>query len=150
VSSIKQQLQTLCLAYIEERINGANQAIQFAQDSANEETKSSSGDKYETGRAMAQLEIEKINAQLNEAKKLKQNLLQLESIAANEKVQPGNLVITNQGKFYISIPAGQFTIENEIYFAISPYSPIGHELLYLTTGDRFMFNKKEYVIQQIL
>ena len=148
--SIKQQLHALCLAYIEERIKGANQAIQFAQDAANEETKSSSGDKYETGRAMAQLEIEKINTQLNEAKKLKQNLLQPENTTASEKVQPGSLVITNQGKFYISIPAGQLIINKEIYFAISPSSPIGHELLYLTTGDRFTFNKKEFIIQQIL
>jgi hypothetical protein len=150
VPSIKQQLHALCLAYIEERIKGANQAIKFAQDSANEETKSSSGDKYETGRAMAQLEIEKINTQLNEAKKLKQILLQLESVTANEKIQPGNLVITNHGKFYISIPAGQFTIDGEVYFAISPSSPIGQELLYLTAGDRFTFNKKELVIQKVM
>jgi transcription elongation GreA/GreB family factor len=148
--SIKQQLHALCLAYIEERIQGANQAIKFAQDSANEETKSSSGDKYETGRAMAQLEIEKINTQLNESKKLKQNLLQLESVTANEKVQPGSLVITSQGKFYISIPAGQFTIDGEIYFSISPSSPIAQELLYLTIGDRFTFNKKEFVIQKVM
>jgi hypothetical protein len=150
VPSIKQQLHALCLAYIEERIQGASQAIKFAQDSANEETKSSSGDKYETGRAMAQLEIEKINTQLNEAKKLKQNLLQLENTIATETAQPGSLVITSQGKFYISIPAGQFTIDGEIYFAISPSSPIAQELLYLTIGNRFMFNKKEFIIQQIL
>jgi transcription elongation GreA/GreB family factor len=150
VPSIKQQLHALCLAYIEERIQGANQAIKFAQDSANEETKSSSGDKYETGRAMAQLEIEKINTQLNEAKKLKQNLIQLENAIVTERVQPGGLVITNQGKFYISIPAGQFIIDGEIYFAISPSSPIAQELLYLTIGDRLTFNKKEFIIQQIL
>lgn len=147
--SIKKQLYSLCLAYIEEKILGANQAIQFAQDSANEETKSSSGDKYETGRAMAQLEIEKINTQLNEAKKLKQNLLQLENTIATERVQPGSLVITNQGMFYISIPAGQFTIDNEIYFAISPSSPIAQQLLFSNAGDRFTFNKKEFVIQRI-
>jgi len=150
VPSIKKQLHSLCLAHIDERIQGANQAIQFAQDSANEETKSSSGDKYETGRAMAQLEIEKINTQLNEAKKLKQNLLQLENAIATERVQPGSLVITNQGKFYISIPAGQFIIDGETYFAISASSPIAQQLLFSNLGDRFEFNKKEFFIQQIL
>lgn len=149
MASIKQQLYALCLGYIEERIKNSEQAIQFAQDSANEETKSSSGDKYETGRAMAQLEIEKINTQLNEAKKLKLNLLQLENTVATERVQPGNLVTTNQGKFYISIPAGQFTIDNETYFAISPSSPIAQQLLFSNAGDRFTFNKKEFVIQRI-
>ena len=100
-------------------------------------------------RAMAQLEIEKINTQLNEAKKLKQNLFQLESAIITEKVQPGNLVITNQGKFYISIPAGQFTLENEIYFAISPSSPIAQKLLGLKEGDQFSFNKKEFVVRGV-
>jgi len=77
VPSVKKQLYSLCLAYIDERIQVANQAIQFAQDSANDETKSTAGDKYETGRAMAQLEIEKINAQLNESKKLSKILFNL-------------------------------------------------------------------------
>ncbi|HEV8511857.1 MAG TPA: 3-oxoacyl-ACP synthase [Cyclobacteriaceae bacterium] len=150
MASIKQQLYALCLKYIDERIKSAEQAIQFAQGSANEETKSSSGDKYETGRAMAQLEIEKINTQLNESKKIKLNLIQLENAAVNERVQPGSLVITSQGKFYISIPAGQFTIDKEIYFAISPSSPIAQQLLFSKVGDHFEFNKKEFVIQQIL
>lgn len=150
MASIKQRLYAQCLKYIEERIKSAEQAIRFAQDSANEETKSSSGDKYETGRAMAQLEIEKINTQLNEAKKLKLSLTQLENTIANEKVQPGSLVITSQGKFYISIPAGQLTVDKEIYFAISPSSPIAQQLLFSNAGDSFTFNKKEFIIQQIL
>ena len=147
--SVKKQLYTLCLAYIEEKIQSASQAIKFAQDSANDETKSTAGDKYETGRAMAQLEIEKINTQLNESKKLKQNLLHLENTIATENVQPGSLVITNQGKFYISIPASQFTIDGEVYFAVSPSSPIAQQLLFSKAGDRFEFNKKEFVIQRV-
>lgn len=148
--SIKEQLHTLCLAYIEERIKGSNQAIQFAQASANEETKSSAGDKYETGRAMAQLEIEKNSTQLAEAKKIKQILLQLDPTKSTETIQAGSLTITNEGRFYISIPAGQFTIEGENYFAISPSSPIAQKLFGLKVEDKFSFNKKEFVIQWIL
>ena len=148
--SIKEQLHTLCLAYIEERIKGANQAIHFAQASANEETKSSAGDKYETGRAMAQLEIEKNSTQLVEAQKLKQILIQLDPTKTNETIQAGSLVITNQGRFYISIPAGQFTIEGEVYFAISPSAPIAQKLLGLKSGDQFNFNKKEFKVERIL
>jgi len=149
VSSIKQQLHTLCLVYVEERIKGANEAIQFAQASANEETKSSAGDKYETGRAMAQLEIEKNSAQLAEARKLKQLLFQLDPTKTTETIQAGSLVITSQGRFYISIPAGQYTIEGEIYFAVSPSSPIAQKLLGLKADDQFMFNKKEFVVEEV-
>ena len=149
MSTIKQQLHSLCLAYIEKRIKGSHQAIQFAQASANEETKSSAGDKYETGRAMAQLEIEKNSAQLGEAQKLKQILLQLDPSKTSDTIQAGSLIVTNHGSFYISIPAGQFTLEGEIYFAISPASPIAQKLVGLRKGDRFSFNKKEFEVGQI-
>ena len=42
-----------------------------AQQAANEEGKSSAGDKYETGRAMMQIERDKAAQQLDEALKLK-------------------------------------------------------------------------------
>ena len=150
MSTIKQQLHSRCLTYIEERIKGASQAIQFAQGSANEETKSSAGDKYETGRAMAQLEIEKNNMQLVEAQKLKQTLLQLDSTKVSETVHAGSLVITNQGRYYVSVPAGQFAIDGENYFAVSPSSPIARILLGLKVGDLASFNKKEFIVQSVL
>jgi len=149
VFSTKQQLHALCLAYIEERIKSVNEAIQFAQTSANEETKSSAGDKYETGRAMAQLEIEKNTAQLAESQRLKQTLLQLDPNKITTTIQHGSLVITNHERFYISIPAGQFTIEGTNYFAISPSSPIAQKLLGLKADDGFTFNKKDFVIKRI-
>ncbi len=149
MSTIKQQLHALCLAYIEERIKGAHQAIQFAQSSANEETKSSAGDKYETGRAMAQLEIEKNTTQLGEAQKLKQIILQLDPAKITETIQAGSLAITNQGLFYVSIPAGKFTLEDENYFAVSPSSPIAQKLLGLKTGEHFNFNRKEFEVEQV-
>jgi hypothetical protein len=149
MTTIKQQLHTLCLAYIEERIRAANQAVQFAQSSANEETKSSAGDKYETGRAMAQLEIEKNTTQLIEAQKLKQSLIQLDPARTTDIIQSGSLVITDQGKFYISIPAGLFTIDGETFFAVSPSAPLAQKLLGLKKEDIFSFNKKEFVIKQL-
>jgi hypothetical protein len=54
---------------VHQRIASAEEAIRMAQESANQEGKSSAGDKYETGRAMAQLEIEKASGQLAEANK---------------------------------------------------------------------------------
>lgn len=146
---IKKQLHTLCLAFVEQRIATAAQAIQSAQASANEETKSSAGDKYETGRAMAQLEIEKNSTQLAEAQRLRQILLQINPERKSETIQSGSLVITSQGNFYITIPAGQFTIDGEAYFAISPTSPIAQKLLGLKSGDQFSFNKKEFVVKEL-
>ena len=50
---IKFRLHAACQTFIEQRMAAAAQAMQAAQESANSDTKSSAGDKYETGREMA-------------------------------------------------------------------------------------------------
>ena len=147
--SIKQQLYARCLAFVHERIATSKEAIHIAQQSANEETKSSAGDKYETGRAMAQLEIEKNTSQLAESLKLKQSLEQIQVDYESETVHVGSLVITSQGNFYIAISAGQFIIDGETYLVISPASPIGQKLMGLHTQEGFTFNKREFLVLQV-
>ena len=147
---IKTLLHSLCLAYINQRIDTAQKAIEIAQASANEETKSSAGDKYETGRAMMQLEIEKNSVQLAEAMKLKKALTDINPEKETITIQPGSAVITNQGNFYISISAGQLKVNDQIYFAISPVSPIGAKLIGLKEGDQIAFNNKEYRIVKVI
>ena len=149
MTSIKHQLYYLCLACIVERIATAQLAIQEAQASSNEETKSSAGDKYETGRAMAQLEIEKSAAQLAEAMKLKQTLEALAEKKPTENAQAGSLVMTDQGNFYLTIPAGQLIVDHKTYYAISVDSPIGARLLGLKLGSSFTLRDKTYRIEQI-
>ncbi|HTJ51518.1 MAG TPA: hypothetical protein VL443_18795 [Cyclobacteriaceae bacterium] len=147
---LKQKLFDLCYTYVSKRIETANDAIKIAQASANEETKSSAGDKYETGRAMMQLEIEKNTVQLHEAMKLKQMLDQLQSSKHTTTVQSGSLVITDSACYYIAISAGQLTCENKTYFAIAPTSPIGILMQGLKSGESFIFNKKKIVINEVM
>lgn len=125
------------------------EAIATAQASANEETKSSSGDKYETGRAMAQLEMEKYGEQLAEALRIKQALSQLVLATPNTIVQNGSLVWTDQGNFFISVSAGQFPLDGKTVYAISAASPIGTILLGRKPGDQFEFRGKKAVIHSI-
>lgn len=147
--SLKVRLHSLCQAYIEQRIDTAQKAIAIAQASANEETKSSAGDKYETGRAMAQLEIEKNSVQLAEAQKLKIAIAQIKPDHPTNTVQSGSLVVTNQSNFYIAISAGQLTLDNINYFSISPASPVGSKLMGLKEGAQFSFNTKTYLIEKV-
>lgn len=147
---LKQYLHSCCLAYIQERIAVAQEAIRSAQLSANEETKSSAGDKYETGRAMAQLEIEKNSEQLAEALRLKHVLEQISTDHHSETVHAGSVVVTDQGNFYVAIGAGPFTVEGKSYFAISSASPIGQKLMGLQGQETFTFNKKAYLIEQVI
>ena len=149
MASIKEHLYNHCIGYVQSRAAAAEQAIRDSQLSANEETKSSAGDKYETGRAMAQLDIEKNTIQLTEARKLMQALEQIKDVPSFA-VRPGSLAITNQGNFYLSISAGQINLDDKIYFAISPASPIGQKLVGLTKLESFIFNNKTFNILEVL
>ncbi|GAL85482.1 hypothetical protein MYP_2711 [Sporocytophaga myxococcoides] len=147
--SVKIKLYELCVAFVEQRIASSQKAIEHAQLAANEETKSSAGDKYETGRAMMQLEIEKQSVQLGEAMKLKQVLSQINPEKTTDTIQSGSLVFTDQGNFYISISAGKLDIDGITYFAVSPVSPIGTLLIGKNSGETIILNAKTFTIRMI-
>ena len=127
----------------------AQEAISMAQSSANEETKSSAGDKYETGRAMMQLEIEQNSAQLAETLKLKEVLAKVYIDKPTQKVDDGSLVITNQGNFFMAISVGQVVIDDKTFLVIASESPIGAKLKGLKAGESLSFNNKTYKIEQV-
>src|ERR1700679_1100847 len=103
---LKKELYQKCLAYVQNRMEAPKQALDDAQAAANDETKSSAGDKYETSREMIQQETDRNQAQLNEANKLLVALNQINVSAVCETALPGSLITTNNGKFYIAISAG--------------------------------------------
>lgn len=149
MTGIKEQLHQLCMLYVEERIASAEQAITAARESANDDTKSSAGDKYETGREMMQQEIDRNRRQLEESQKLKIVLDQINDAKPSEFVQNGSLVTTNYGKFYISISRGQLAVEGCNYFAVSAASPIGLKLMKQKPGYEFDFNGKLFRVESI-
>ena len=146
---IKKQLFSLCEQYADNIIDTAQEAIDIAQSSANEETKSSSGDKYETGRSMMQLEIEKLSTQLAEGLKLKKTLAQINKVGVHQTVQPGSIVYTNNGNFFISIGAGKLNVDGTDFMAISFSSPIGQELFNKKENDAFEFRGKKFIIESL-
>jgi transcription elongation GreA/GreB family factor len=149
MSTHKQKLYALCLEHVQRRVQDISQALKEVQQSADEETKSTAGDKYETARAMAQNEMEKLNAQLQENRKLQQVLEQIDPFRSAPVIQLGSAVKTTQGNFYISVSAGALGQGKEAYYAISPASPIGTRLMGQKVGGEFQFNQKTYRIESV-
>jgi len=147
--SIKQDLYARCQQYVQQRIDTARQAMESAQESANSESKSSAGDKYETGRAMAQLERDRHAQLLAEARKMEQELTRLNVDRDYDIVQPGSLVSTNRGTFFISISAGKLTLDATDYFAVSPASPVAVALSGHRAGEVVTFNKLPYQVLSV-
>lgn len=149
MNDLKHKLYNACRQYVSKRLEANERAIALLQQDANEETKSSVGDKYETSRAMMQLEIEKHAAQLTALHKLNYVLDKIDPDNVNSVAASGSVVVTPQGNFYMSISAGQLLIDGTVYMAVSPGSPIGNKLLGLKEGERFVFNNQEFVIKAI-
>jgi transcription elongation GreA/GreB family factor len=138
-----------CQTYVQQRIDTAQQAMKAAQESANEESKSSAGDKYETGRAMAQLERDRHAQLLAEALKLQQELARINIEKTYQTGQPGSVVSTDRGRFFISISAGKLSVAGIDYFAVSPVSPIATLLIGHKVGDVVSFNKQPYRVLSV-
>ena len=104
------------------------------------ESKSSAGDKHETGRAMIQLDREKLGEQIKKAEKNKIVLNQLKHYKSSGVVCFGSAVQTNNSNYYITIPVSNCLIETNTFHCISPQSPIGVLLLGKKVGDQIKFN----------
>ena len=135
---------------IEEKIENSSSALLSIKESRDSATKSSAGDKHETGRAMMQLELEKLEVQLNHALIQKKDLEKFDPKIIHEKVEFGSLVLSNQGNYFVSIGIGNMEIEGMKYFAISLASPIGQLINNRKVGDLIHFRGTDIKIEKII
>ncbi|MBS1587264.1 MAG: 3-oxoacyl-ACP synthase [Bacteroidetes bacterium] len=147
---LKQFLYELCKKYIADGMAAASQTIADAREAANDDTKSSAGDKYETAREMMQQEIDLNTAHLNELQKLKAILDQVNPAVHSGVIQPGSIVCTSQGNYFIAISIGKLLVNNSTYYAVSASAPLAMRLLGQKAGDTVEFNDKEFRIHEVL
>ncbi len=145
----KQELILKCQELIKDRLLLIQQNMAYAQKSANEETKSSAGDKYETGRAIAQMERDKGAIQLAEVLKLKKVIDQINPGSKAKGVGLGSIVYTDQGVFLIAVSLGAIEIGNVKIISISPISPLGQKFIKRAAGDLVIFNDTKYSILEV-
>jgi hypothetical protein len=146
----KEELYQKCVQMIENQIFLAQQGIENAQQAANEETKSSAGDKYETTRAMMQIEIENCSKRLAESQKLYNTLQNISFLKNHTSSISGSLLITTQGNYFLAVGIGKIEVQGNNYFVISPMSPIGALLQNKKVGEQVSFQNKKIEILQIV
>ncbi|HLV14560.1 MAG TPA: hypothetical protein VKY41_05220 [Xanthomarina sp.] len=147
---LKQQLYLQCKEFSNNRFNSIQKTIEEIQESLTSETKSSAGDKHETGRAMLQLEREKAGNQLAEIKKILEILSKIDISKTSDTVCMGSLVLTTSSNYFISISAGELQFSGQVFYAISPITPIGKLLLGKQIGASIRFREQEFKIIDIL
>lgn len=146
---LKIQLFKACKQQLASRREAVDAILTNVAISLKEETKSSAGDKHETGRAMLQLERENAGQQLAEIEKLEVILNRISSEISEGPVHMGNVVETSQAKYFMAIPAGALAIDDHVFYAIGATSPIGQRLLGKKEGDEVRFRESAFTITSI-
>ncbi|CAL2080007.1 3-oxoacyl-ACP synthase [Tenacibaculum sp. 190524A05c] len=147
--SVKEQLFKECQLYVEKREQTIREIMASNKKALLSETKSSAGDKHETGRAMLQLEMEKASQQIAVVQQMKEVLHRVKTTESSEVVRLGSLVQTDKARYYLTISIGPVSVNDETYFVISSSSPIGKLLLGKQVKDVIQFNGQQIKITQI-
>lgn len=148
--NLKNELHTLCLQNIDDRYGKIQKNFDSIQEAMLSETKSTAGDKHETGRAMLQLEREKLGKQLAEIQKLKEVLFKINPKTTAIHGCLGSIIYTSQANYFIAVSIGEITAQHEKFYAIAANTPIGKLLLGKKEGDAITFRNQSFVIEKIV
>ena len=146
---LREELLIECKKILQGRIDRIKRIMDEAQASSNEESKSSAGDKYETGRAMMQLEKDKAASQLSETLNLRKALDQINLNKPTSIIRLGSIVQTDYGYFFLAAALGNIDFKGNKYFAISPVSPVGEKLLNKKAGERITVKDRTFQIMKV-
>ena len=145
----KEELLQFCWDYVNQRTERLENSGASLQESLDSETKSSAGDKHETGRAMVQLEQEKLAQQLQELNRTKAVLQKIDIEKKTDKIRLGSLVRTSLAQYFIAISAGVFKQEGNLIYCISSGAPIAQLLLGKEVGETFSFNGTSHSVLEV-
>jgi len=138
-----------CQNHISEKIQHLQEALLELKLGAENESKSSAGDKHETARAMMHLEQEKITMQLDELLRQKSELLKIDVTNTSKQIAKGSLVKTNRGFLFLSVAIGKIVTDGTPVFSLSMQSPLGKNLNGLVKGDKVTTNGMQYVVEEV-
>ena len=146
---IKEVLLKQCILIVNNRLETVEKIISSNQKALQSETKSSAGDKHETGRAMLQLEIEKASQQFIAIQEMKLVLAKIDVLKESKAACLGSVIETDGFRYFLAVSVGKITANNKDYFAISVFSPIGKLLLGKQQGEELLFNNTSIKIHKV-
>lgn len=147
----KEDILKKCKDIATSKVQQFEARIAEIKTSTGAETKSTAGDKHETGRAMMQLEEEKAQHQLAVAQSNLAQIISIKALSMGEikTVRQAALVQLNTGVFFISVPLGKIELHDQSVYCLSWEAPIVQAMKGLKKGDRFAFNDRSFTILEV-
>ena len=146
MKSKKSEIHANLRSILKKTLDEARREYVLAKESRDSDTKSSAGDKFETGREMMQREMDKLSALVDNTLNSIAKLDRIADLPVSAVISEGSLVETDQDTYYISIGYGKL----EDAYAISIESPLGIELKGKKVGDRVEMRGRIITIKSIL
>ncbi|MFN5223341.1 MAG: GreA/GreB family elongation factor [Bacteroidota bacterium] len=135
-----------CMELLGKRRNELMEAIDAIQQGANADTKSTAGDKHETARAMAQLDVEMLSKQLAETNKSIEILKRIPTNNTSKTIQQGSVVETSMGTFYLSVGLGNIQVDGKTIMSISTESPMAKAIMGKKAGDTIEWRSQQMTV----
>lgn len=146
---LKVLLHAHCLNVLNERIREAGDALEDVRTSLLPATKSTAGDQHDTARALARIELEKQQAVLQHLSMMRNTLTSMDPREHHETVEPGALISTDLGAFYIAISLGKVMLGDTPVWVISPQAPLFQVLKDTPIGEIAFFNGQAYRMHRV-
>lgn len=136
---------------VTEKTTRAHVHVDEIRSSLLNENKSSAGDKHETSRAMAQIELEKASKNAGELDRVLQVLRQMSSLTGKQKqIALGTLIQCTNFYIFVSVGLGEIEWQGSTVYTSSFNAPLIQLLRSKKQGDSFQFNGKEEHILALL
>ncbi|MDC7994942.1 GreA/GreB family elongation factor [Altibacter sp. HG106] len=146
----KKDLLQACFLHVQQKKESVEKRLAAIVESLQQATKSSAGDKHETGRAMLQLDRENLGKQLAEIEKTQAVLKRIDLSGDSAHIRHGSVVITDAGNYFLSASVGAIEMKGDTYYCISVQSPMGKALLGQQEGNSVSCNGRNVLIRQLL
>ena len=138
-----------CVEIAKSKVLALKTELNSIREATTSESKSTAGDKHETGRAMIHLEQEKLHKQLAEAQAVVAELERIDGSVSQTKIGLGSLIKTNKGAFFLAAGLGKIELNGQTYFVVSTKAPIAAQFLGRSVGDKANMNGMMYDIQSV-
>ena len=121
----KNEILIHCKQVLTEKVHSFKDKLNELVSDAENDSKSSAGDKHETSRAMMQIEYEKISRLLKEMQRQKNDLEKVDIDSVSGKIKNGSIIKTNNGYLFLGAAVGKIEVDGIPVMSITPGSPIG-------------------------
>ncbi|MHC5354313.1 hypothetical protein ACYSNX_09050 [Myroides sp. LJL115] len=147
--TLKENLKKICLERLNEKIMAFQGIIEDLALDAQNDAKSSAGDKHETALSMMHIEQENLSKKIRENIAIRDIIQKIDAKKVSDQVEFGSVVQLNTVYLFLSAALPKISFDQESILAISMDAPIAKQLVGRKVNDSFVFNNCEFKVNYL-